>query len=69
MYIHEYNVRFNIQITNVRINRNVKLVAKLYQILLANRGSALECTGVLMSRREGIGKGEREENKGGDKAG
>jgi len=61
--IHEYNVRFNIQITSVRISRNVKLVAKLYQISLANRGSALERMDVVTSRRERIREGEREKSK------
>lgn len=46
-----HNVRFNIQIISVRINRNVKLIAKIYQISLANRGSALERTDVA-SRRD-----------------
>jgi len=60
--IYEYNVRI-IQITSVRINRNVKLIAKLYQISLANRGSALERMDVVTSRRERIREGEREKSK------
>lgn len=53
----------NIQITSVRINRNVKLVTEVYQISLANKGSALECTDVVTSCREGIGESEREKSK------